>query len=227
MTASKSDGDSKVDEPVIGRRQQGIAERRRKLVRAAGELIVEKENGNFSMPELAARAGVSLATPYNLFGSKAAVLSHLLEGQVRGFYRDSPWLQDPQPVARVLAAVERLVSVYASQPLFFQNLVRALYGLAPGEQGQVPFPAGAHLVQPLVQSLARDGWLTADVPIAVVEITLTRLFDATFERCALQSWSPERLRADLRASFALVFAGLLGPDHRDRLVQAMTQVRAD
>lgn len=227
MTAGESDGDSKSGMPAIGRRQQGIAERRRKLVRAAGELIVEKENGNFSMPELAARAGVSLATPYNLFGSKAAVLSQLLEGQVRGFYRDSLWLQDPQPVSRVLAAVDRLVQVYASQPVFFQNLVRALYGLPPGEQGQIPFPAGAHLVQPLVESLARDGWLARDVPVAVVEITLTRLFDAIFERCALQSWSADRLRIDLSASFALVFAGLLGPDHRDELVRAMGQTNAD
>lgn len=58
--------------PVLGKRQQGIEERRRRLIWAAGELILENDEGAFSMPDLARRAGLSLATPYNLFGSKAA-----------------------------------------------------------------------------------------------------------------------------------------------------------
>ena len=58
--------------PALGKRQQGLEDRRRRLVKAASELLAERDNGQFSMPDLAERAGVSLATPYNLFGSKAA-----------------------------------------------------------------------------------------------------------------------------------------------------------
>lgn len=205
----------------IGRRQQGITERRRRLVRAAGELIAEKENGNFSMPELAARAGVSLATPYNLFGSKAALLGQLFEGQVRGFHRDSDWMKDAAPLDRVLGVVDRLVAVYSKKPEFFRNLVKALYGLGSIEQSQFAYPAGAHLVHPLVEGLVRDGYIPQTVPRAVLEVTLTRLFDATFERWAFQGWDTEQLRLKLRAAFALVFYGLLAPADRLRMEETM------
>lgn len=204
-----------------GRRQQGIAERRRRLVRAAGELIAEKENGNFSMPELAARAGVSLATPYNLFGSKAAVLSQLFDGQIRGFIRDNSWMQGIAPAERVLAVIDRLVAVYSRKPEFFRNLIKALHALGTTENAEFAYPAGAHLLHPLVYSLVDDGCLVATVPAEVLEVTLTRLFDGAFQRWALQDWDTERLRQELRAGFALVFYGLLGSEDQAVLAEAM------
>ena len=47
--------------------------RRRNLALAAQALIRERGDAGFSMAQLAERAGVSPATPYNLVGSKAAL----------------------------------------------------------------------------------------------------------------------------------------------------------
>ena len=221
MSGIEPETEQKATAAKPGRRQQGIAERRRRLVRAAGELIAEKENGNFSMPELAARAGVSLATPYNLFGSKAAVLSQLFEGQVRGFNRDNNWMQGVAPSERVLGVIDRLVAAYSRKPEFFRNLVKALYALGTAESGQFAYPAGTHLLHPLVRSLVEEGHLPASVPAEVLEVTLTRLFDAAFERWALQDWDTERLRQELRGGFALVFYGLLGSKDQALLSQVM------
>jgi AcrR family transcriptional regulator len=207
--------------PKTGRRQQGLAERRRRLVRAAGELIAERENGNFSMPELASRAGVSLATPYNLFGSKAAVLNQLFEGQVRGFNRDNVWMDGLPPAARVLGVVDRLVAAYAKEPTFYRNLVKALYALGTAETAQFASPVGTLLVQPLIEGLTGDGLVPASVPTPVLATTLTRLFDATFERWALQDWPTERLKVELRAGFALVFYGLFDDAAQATLAAAM------
>ena len=204
-----------------GRRQQGIAERRRRLIRAAGDLIAEKGNGNFSMPELASRAGVSLATPYNLFGSKAAVLVQVFEGQVRGFNRDNSWMQEAAPADRVLGVIDRLVAAYSRKPVFFRNLVKALDALGATEAGQFAYPAGAHLLYPLVRCLAEDGYLPATVPAEVLEVTLTRLFDGAFQRWALQDWETERLRQELRAGFALVFYGVLDTASQAQLAGVM------
>lgn len=213
------------DAPAIGRRQQGLAERRRRLVRAAGELIVENEDGAFSMPELAKRAGLSLATPYNLFGSKAAVLSALFESQVRGFYRDNAWIEGASPVERIVGVVDRLVEAYSRQPRFFRNLRKALYGLGAGEHGQFPLPAGGHLVQPLVRSLASSGLTEGAIPLAALEATLMRIFNSVFEEWAFQDWPLERLRSELLSGFALVFYGFLGPDDRAELAR-FTQASA-
>ncbi|WP_292629775.1 MULTISPECIES: TetR/AcrR family transcriptional regulator [unclassified Novosphingobium] len=207
--------------PKIGRRQQGLAERRRRLVRAAGELIAERENGNFSMPELAARAGVSLATPYNLFGSKAAVLTQLFEGQVRGFNRDNAWMNGLPPAKRVLGVVDRLVAAYAREPRFYRNLVKALYALGTAETAQFASPVGTLLVQPLIEGLIGDGLVPAEVPKSVLATTLTRLFDATFERWALQDWPTDQLQVELRAGFALVFYGLFDDAAQATLAAAM------
>lgn len=225
MTMAVTDIES-TQAPKIGRRQQGLTERRRRLVRAAGELIAERENGNFSMPELAARAGVSLATPYNLFGSKAAVLTQLFEGQVRGFNRDNSWMNGLPPAARVLGVVDRLVAAYAKEPTFYRNLVKALYSLGTAESAQFASPVGALLVQPLIHGLVDDGLVPAVVPASVLETTLTRLFDATFERWALQDWHTDQLRTELRAGFSLVFYGLLDGAGQTTLAEAMQAASA-
>lgn len=221
MAGIVAETEQSAKEAKPGRRQQGITERRRRLVRAAGELIAEKENGIFSMPELAARAGVSLATPYNLFGSKAAVLVQLFEGQVRSFTRDQSWMRDAAPADRVLGVIDRLVAAYSRKPAFFRNLVKALHALGAAEAEHFAYPAGAHLLHPLVESLAEDGHLPATIPSAVLETTLTRLFDGAFQRWALQDWDTERLRHELRAGFALVFYGVLEGPAQAQLSQVM------
>jgi len=209
LTQNASDTTGAPGAPPQGKRAQAIAERRRRLVKAASELIAERDEGAFSMPELAARAGLSLATPYNLFGSKAAVLGEVFARQVRGFHRDNGWMEEADPVARILGVVDRLVAAYAREPRFFRNLWKAFHTLSPGEHHQMGVPGGGHLLAPLVHSLAASGALIADVPPALVEITLIRLFEANFEQWALQGWDIDQLRAGLQASFALVFLGLL------------------
>lgn len=204
-----------------GKRQQGVEERRRRLVRAARELIAERDDGSFSMPELAKRAGVSLATPYNLFGSKAAVLAQVFERLVRGFRRDSAWMEGLSASERVLGVVDRLVLAYEDQGRLFRNLWKALYGLDLAEHRQLNLSLSHEIVHPLVASLAADRLIPGDVPPAAIETTLVRLFDASFEMWAAQDWTPARLRTQLRTGFALVFLGLLEGRERDKLAAAI------
>ena len=204
-------------EPVVGKRQQGIAERGRRLVRAAGELILESEDGAFSMPQLARRAGLSLATPYNLFGSKAAVLSALFETQVRGFYRDDSWMAGKTPLDKILGMVDRLTDAYVRQPKFFRNLRKALSSLGPIEQGQFPQPTNGHLVQPLLRSLENEDVAFGKPGLEIVEQTLMRIFNGVFEEWALQDWPTDRFRDELRIGFCLVLQGFLSTEEQQKI----------
>lgn len=219
MTASPSPG-TEASAP-LGKRQQGVEERRRRLVKAASELIAERDDGSFSMPELAKRAGLSLATPYNLFGSKAAVLAQVFERLVRGFHRDAAWMAGLPASERIVGVVDRLVSAYESQGRLFRNLWKALYGLDLSEHRQLNLSLSNEIVHPLVASLAADGLIPQAVPQDAVENTLVRLFDACFEMWAAQDWTPARLRGELRTGFALVFLGLLDGPERDRLADVI------
>ncbi len=206
-----------------GKRQQGVEERRRRLVRAASELIAERDDGSFSMPELAKRAGVSLATPYNLFGSKAAVLAQVFERLVRGFRRDSAWMEGLPASERILGVVDRLIVAYEDHGRLFRNLWKALYGLDLAEHRQLNLSLSHEIVHPLVASLAADRLIPADVPASAIETTLVRLFDASFEMWAAQDWTPAQLHGQLRAGFALVFLGLLDGPERARLAAAIRE----
>ncbi|HQS70954.1 MAG TPA: hypothetical protein PLM58_15075, partial [Novosphingobium sp.] len=66
-----------------------------------------------------------------------------------------------------------------------------------------------------------DGLVPAEVPKSVLATTLTRLFDATFERWALQDWPTDQLQVELRAGFALVFYGLFDDAAQATLAAAM------
>lgn len=215
MNANQLD-DAAVPAP-LGKRQQGVAERRRRLVKAASELIAERDDGSFSMPELAKRAGLSLATPYNLFGSKAAVLAQVFERLVRGFHRDAAWMAGLPASERILGVIDRLIVAYDQQGRLFRNLWRALYGLDVSEHRQLNLSLSNEIVGPLVASLAADGLLPEGVPAEAIETTLVRVFDANFEQWASQDWSPALLRTQLRTGFALIFLGLVDAGERARL----------
>lgn len=209
------------DEPgasaPLNKRQLGVQERRRRLVKAASELIAERDDGSFSMPELASRAGLSLATPYNLFGSKAAVLAQVFERLVHGFHREPSWMNDLPASERILGVIDRLASAYEAQGRLFRNLWKALYGLDVSDHRQINVSLSNEIVHPLIRSLAEDGLLPQDMPLAAIETALVRLFDANFEMWAAQNWSAGQLRTQLRTSFALAFLGLLDPVERLRL----------
>jgi AcrR family transcriptional regulator len=63
-------------------REEAKELRRARILAAARELIRETERTRFSMRALAERAGVSLVTPYNLFGSKQGIMFALLDEDI-------------------------------------------------------------------------------------------------------------------------------------------------
>src|SRR5271156_2538702 len=97
--------------PPVGRREAGKAERRGRIIRAARELIRETGNAGLSMRVLAAKAGVSLATPYNLFGSKRAIVLAVLQ-DVREFHDRFSHLRATDPLERIFVAIDIQIEIY-------------------------------------------------------------------------------------------------------------------
>ena len=203
------------------KRQQASDERRRRVVKAAAELIGERSDGAFTMQELAERSGVSLATPYNLFGSKAAVLGQVFARQIEGYQQGQP-LAEPSVADRLRTAVDRLVSAFETHPTFFRNLWLALGSLSPVEHKELIVPVSDDLLQPLVKGLVRDELIDTQVPEAVITITIVRVFEAHFEQWAAQSSPVTLLRENLLSSLALCLLGVCQERERAGLI-ALTQ----
>ena len=99
-----------------GRREAGKAERRARIIQAARDLIRDTGDAGLSMRALAARAGVSLATPYNLFGSKRAIVMAVLQ-DVREF-------------------IDRVSNLPAAGPRFYRTLWSTVFDTADEVRGE-------------------------------------------------------------------------------------------
>lgn len=108
-----------------GRREQAKSARRSRIVRAARDLIRETGNTDLSMRMIASRANVSLTTPYNLFGSKRAVVLAVFEDE-RDFAVRFSKLEAPNAIDRIFVAHALAMSYFIDDPDFYRPLWRAL-----------------------------------------------------------------------------------------------------
>src|SRR5258708_15184096 len=126
----------KSPEALVGRREAGKAERRARIIHAARDLIRETGNAGLSMRALAARAGVSLATPYNLFGSKRAIVLAVLDDW-REFLDRFAHLRSTDPLERLFTAVDMAIEFYVIDPPFYTTLCAAMFDASDDVRRQI------------------------------------------------------------------------------------------
>ena len=116
---------------------------RNRILDAAEALIAEAGNTSFATRELAIRAGVSAATPFNHFGSKRGILSAIVD---RSLERLATRREQPtrlgDPLERIFRNADVVVSYYAAKPKLF----RPVFGDAVAEEKH------------LVEGILRGGW---------------------------------------------------------------------
>src|SRR5947207_5836118 len=112
----------------MGLREKQATERRDRILATARKLIRQTGGTAFSMRALADRAEVSLATPYNLFGSKAGVLYALLNASLDRVSQAAHTFSSADPTERVLEVAGIAADVYARDPAFYRPLMRFLIG---------------------------------------------------------------------------------------------------
>src|ERR1044071_4676275 len=113
----------------MGLREQQTSQRRERILEAARRLIRKTGGTSFSMRALAEEAEVSLATPYNLFGSKGGVLYALLNASLENVDRAAVTYSSSKPVERVLEVAGIAADVYARDAAFYRPLMQFLLGV--------------------------------------------------------------------------------------------------
>lgn len=198
----------------LGRREQAKAGRRMRIVRAARDLIRETGDTDLSMRMLAQRAEVSLSTPYNLFGSKRAVVLAVLEDE-RDFAERFRQLKSGNSIERIFEAHELAFSYYTSDPDFYRTLWRAL--LSTSGQDNTGLATPERLAQTraiwlgLVRSAARDGYLSEDVPVELIVQAMAHVTGGALLSWAVGSLSTAALTATVGIGYALCLKGLANP----------------
>jgi AcrR family transcriptional regulator len=102
---------------------------RTRILDAAEALIAETGDTSFATRELAIRAGVSAATPFNHFRSKRGILSAIVD---RSLERLATRREHPtrlgDPLERIFRNGEAAVSYYAAKPKLFRPVFGELVG---------------------------------------------------------------------------------------------------
>jgi AcrR family transcriptional regulator len=197
-----------------GRREQAKAERRSRIVRAARDLIRETGDTELSMRMIAKRAGVSLTTPYNLFGSKRAVVLAVFEDE-RDFVERFARLEAANAIDRIFDAHDLAMSYFIEDPEFYKTLWKALLntqgadstGLATPERLARNRAAWRALIEAAQDEGLADRMVTSDT----LERALSNAANGAMLAWAMGALATPTLAATAALGYALALRGAATP----------------
>lgn len=199
--------------------QEKRRDRQLKMLAVAEGLIRQGPGaGGFSMGQLAAAAGVSPATPYNLLGTKADILALIVRAE---FDRFEARLEDIPPASaldRLRLATSAVVAQYSADRAFYQGLYSATMTVEDNDVRRLMGSAGHQLWEALVMAAIESGQLAPWVRARPFTDMLLRLISVTTQTWLAENWSEERFSVEMAQASTLLFASAAAPSLRDSLI---------
>jgi AcrR family transcriptional regulator len=208
----------------VASREEGKQQRRRQILRAARELVRQGDTA-FTMRALAEAANVSVATPYNLFGSKQAVMFAVLEHDLAAYARAVDDTAVPAPEV-FFRAVDLAAEHYGRDPDYHRSVLFAAYNDGGREYRSLFAGPGHALWRGMVARGIDDGRLA---PIVHPD-TLAASLEQQLFACVLE-WVRGELELEelvLRAhyGFALLLLGVVARSgDRDALASRLEHLQ--
>lgn len=203
-------------------RERGLHDRRARILDAAEKLIRETGNTDFTVATLAERSALSGPTPYNLFGSKAAILYALLNRSldpVVAVERKASGVADP--VARVLSAANLAADVFVNDPVFYRPLYQFLLGVGDTRHRPAFLQRSLEFWQRAVGDLLESN----QVPLSAQSDGLARMlvmnFVAALELWVHQELDHQQFRSQVLYGAAMLMLGFASEAQRAVLLQQM------
>jgi AcrR family transcriptional regulator len=201
----------------MSRREEAKEERRRRIITAARDLIRETGDAGLSMRAIAARAQVSLSTPYNLFGSKRAIVVAVLE-DIREFHERFTRQRATNAVERIFQALALSIGFYVDDPEFYRTLWAGVFDMSGKE-------VRAALAQPerdafwlaLIEAAAHEGALLPQIDTNRLLRDLDLTFGAVMLNWVLGALEVDELQAAAGYGYALSLRGAAAPAWQEAL----------
>jgi AcrR family transcriptional regulator len=132
-TVGKTAQTKRAPRETFGARLDGYILRRgefhNRILDAAEKLVVESRGTSFSMRDLADRAKVSPATPFNHFGSKRGLLTAIVERSFDQFVRmPKETSSGADPLRQMFERANSLLCYYAEKPDLYRPVFAELLG---------------------------------------------------------------------------------------------------
>lgn len=211
--------------PTISRREAGKEERRRRIILAAKEMIRETGSTGLSMRALAERAGVSLATPYNLFGSRGAVVLAVLE-DVRDFRTRFATVSTGNPIDHILAVVDLGVEYYLADPAFYSTLWREVFNVSGEVRKAIYNPRRDEFWLGLIEDIAAAGFLREGIDRQRLLTQLDHQFRSVMLDWVAGDLCPVSLGPTIKLGYALILCGAASDAARAEMEARVAQCQA-
>lgn len=210
-----------------GLRDKQMRERRARILAAAQQLLRVTGGTGLSMRALADKAEVSLATPYNLFGSKGAVLLALQLSALEKLEQAMDELSTRDPIEQVLEVAELGARIYTGDPSFWRPLMQA-HWLAKGAINDSPLhPRIVALWHRSLEAGVRAGRLVAEANPEFVARHLVICFYGVLVLWVQGNLDGDGFRANVLYGFALAMLGVASPAARAKLMKRLLELQRE
>jgi AcrR family transcriptional regulator len=197
-------------------REESKAQRRRDIVAAARTLMQQTGQAGFSMRALSDEAGVSIATPYNLFGSKQAVMYAVLDADLEQYQSRLERLKTDE-LDVFFQSVSLAARLYSAEPGFYRAVLFAVYNDG-GTEFRAMFSGPRHVMwRRLVSNAQAAGLIDEAIDANSFAITVSQLLFAIIMEWVNGLLSLEELEARGHYGFAVALRGVATPAAAARL----------
>lgn len=184
--------------------ERSKAKRRQAIVSAARELIRETGETGLSMRALAARANVSLATPYNLFGSKQGVLVALSNIEAEAFGKMFQAQASTNSLSRIFEYVDMTFSLYRSDEKYWRVMLRILYRSEDAQLRERLRKPRVRFLRALLKDAIVAGNLDSELSVDFVSRALFGIYLYTVQEWVHEQISLERARLETGFGYSLI-----------------------
>jgi AcrR family transcriptional regulator len=198
--------------------------RRRAILDAARALMRNAKSDDFSMPTLARRAGVSLVTPYNLFGSKSNILIEIIRKDVFDRMKEIDRLPAGTLIEWVSAAARLLAQIYHANRHFYRRAIVAVVARESAAGQRTLLALSYRMFEPSLVRLMTQKKLLPVVPADALARYLAHGVAGALQERLMERGSEERLRKSLEAAISIVFAGVCPNATRETLLTHLSNV---
>lgn len=192
--------------PTESKRELGKTARRRQIVNAASDLVRRHGFDAVSMIQIAAKAKVSPATPYNLFQSKAAIFQEVFNLDLEMFEARLAEAPARDGIERIFTAITIATALYAKEPKFYRAMGRGSWQSPDASALGVSEPRRA-LYQRLVAEAIDDGGLSKKTDASLLGSILTQFFRGVFLDWVAEIIPAQRLADEAAYGFAVLLLG--------------------
>ena len=196
--------------------------RRRAILDAARSLILEGKERDFSMLTLAEKAGVSLVTPYNLFGSKSSILLEIVREDIYERITHVEALARDSLAEWVAALSATLAEVYYKNRHFYRRMIVTLVAQQNADTQRASLEFSYRTFENALRHLRQRGILPETVPVEVLARQFTHSVSGSLQQRLMQRGTEDLLRRELELGLLFLLAGVCADADRgilrDRIV---------